>query len=55
MKKRRLYSKYYKDFSSFQSAILTCLYETQTVYKEELESLLTLRFQTFKESQVIAV
>lgn len=55
MKKRCLYSKYYKDFFSFQSAITTFLDETQTLYKDELDSLLTLRFQTFKESQIIAV
>lgn len=54
MKKKCLYSKYYKDFSSFQSAIITFLGDTQTIYKGELESLLTLRFQTFKESQIIA-
>jgi transposase len=54
MKKKCLYSKYYKDFSSFKSAITTFLDETQTIYKDELNSLLTLRFQTFKESQIIA-
>ena len=55
MKKKCLYSKYYKDFFSFKSAITTFLNETQTIYKDELDSLLTLRFQTFKESQIIAV
>jgi transposase len=55
MKKQCLYSKYYKDFPAFTSAIITCLNETQTIYKEELNSLLTLRFQTFTESQIIAV
>jgi transposase len=55
MKKKCLYSKYYKDFFSFQSAIADFLHETQTIYKDELDSLLTLRFQTFKESQIIAV
>lgn len=55
MKKKCLYSKYYKDFFSFKSAITTFLHETQTIYKDELDSLLTLRFQTFKESQIIAV
>ena len=55
MKKKCLYSKYYKDFFSFKSAITTFLNETHTLYKDELDSLLTLRFQTFKESQIIAV
>ena len=55
MKKKCLYSKYYKDFFSFKSAITTFLNDTQTLYKDELDSLLTLRFQTFKESQIIAV
>jgi len=55
MKKKCLYSKYYKDFFSFKSAITTFLNDTQTLYKDELDSLLTLHFQTFKESQIIAV
>jgi len=55
MKKKCLYSKYYQDFSSFKSAITSFLNETHTIYKDELDSLLTLRFQTFKESQIIAV
>lgn len=55
MKKKCLYAKYYKDFFSFKSAITTFLNETQTIYKDELASLLTLRFQTFKESQIITV
>lgn len=55
MKKKCLYSRYYKDFSSFKAAIITCLNETQTIYKEELDSLLTLRFQTLKESQILTV
>jgi len=54
MKKKCLYSKYYEDFTAFQAAISNFLNDTQTKYKKELNSLLTLRFQTFKESQVIA-
>ncbi len=53
-KKKCLYSKYYQDFSSFKEAIIDCMKKTQNEYKKELDSLLTLRFQTFKESQIIA-
>lgn len=49
VKKQCLYSKYYADHQSFQQAILECIEPAPSKYKEELKSLLTLRFQTFKE------
>jgi transposase len=53
VKKQCLYSKYYADSTSFQQAILTCIQQAPTTHKEELEQLLTLRFQTFQDVPVI--
>jgi transposase len=49
VKKTCLYSKYYADFESFKKAISDCLAHTHDLYKNELDSLLTLKFQTFKD------
>ena len=53
VKKKCLYSKYYSEFASFKAAISKVLIETHTTHKEELDSLLTLQFQTFRESQIV--
>ena len=53
VKKQCLYSKYYPDSLSFQQAILTCIQQASTTHKEELNRLLTLRFQTFAEVAII--
>jgi len=49
VKKHVLYSKYYPNFTDFKHAIMACLNQTTTTYKKELDSLLTLRFQTFRK------
>lgn len=49
VKKRCLYSIYYADFDAFSTAISTCLDHTHDTYKGELDSLLTLNFQTFED------
>ena len=54
VKKTCLYSTYYANFHDFKQAISACLAQTHTTYKKELDSLLTLKFQTFKESQIMA-
>jgi transposase len=54
-KKKCLYSTYYEDFDSFKTAIQDCLAQTDTTYKEELDSLLTLKFQSFKKYQIVTV
>ena len=54
VKKTCLYSTYYAHFHDFKQAISDCLAQTHTTYKKELDSLLTLKFQTFKESQIMA-
>lgn len=51
VKKEVLYSKYYDNFEDFKQAITNCLRETETKHKKALDSLLTLKFQTFHESQ----
>jgi transposase len=54
VKKECLYSQYYADFATFNAAIVQCLNETHTTHKEALDSLLTLRFQTFEKAQFMA-
>ena len=53
VKKQCLYSHYYSEFLSFRNAITACLQKTHSVYKPQLDSLLTLEFQTFKKSQFV--
>jgi transposase len=48
VKKKCLYSTYYADFNTFSKAISTCLDHTHDTYKAELDSLLTLNFQTLE-------
>ncbi|VAX37288.1 Mobile element protein, partial [hydrothermal vent metagenome] len=54
VKKQCLYSKYYSEFSSFKKAISDCLSKTHSTYKQDLDSLLTLNFQTFKKVQFVS-
>jgi transposase len=53
VKKQCLYSIYYADFNAFKEAISSCLNQCHTTHKRELESLLTLRFQSFKKVKVV--
>jgi transposase len=55
VKKKYLYAKYYEDFTQFSSAISEYLEDANVKYKEELDSLLTLRFQRFDKSQIMNV
>jgi transposase len=55
VKKKCLYSIYYANFKDFKQAISDCLTQTHTTYKKELDSLLTLRFQVIKKSNVVTV
>lgn len=50
VKKKVLYCRYYKDFGSFQAAIADCVHQAHITYRAELDSLLTLQFQTFKKA-----
>lgn len=55
VKKQCLYSRYYSEFRSFSDAIIGCLQKTHSTYKPQLDSLLTLEFQTFKKSQFVSL
>ena len=48
IKKKCLYSEYYETFIDFKQAIVDCIAQTDGIYKQELTSLLTLKFQTFE-------
>ena len=54
VKRQCLYSEYYSSFASFRCAIMGCLDELETKHKDELKSLLTLRFQTFEDLKMSA-
>ncbi len=55
VKKECLYSTYYSQFDLFKKAISDCLAQTHTTYKKELDSLLTLKFQSFKDVKKVQV
>jgi transposase len=55
VKKKCLYSKYYESFALFKSAIENVLENENEEYKEELDKLLTLNFQTFKNVKIMTV
>ena len=50
-----LYSKYYSEFDDFKTAIEDCLEKTGTDHKQRLESLLSLKFQSFNKVQISTV
>ena len=53
VKKKCLYSTYYENFDLFKKAISECIAHTHDTYKDELDSLLTLNFQTFKDVEKV--
>lgn len=53
VKKHCLYSRYYPDSATFQQAILSFIATAPSMYKTELESLLTLKFQTFQDVPIV--
>jgi transposase len=55
VKKKSLYSKYYSEFDTFKNAISDCLDQTHNTYKEELDSLLTLKFKSFKDVKKVQI
>lgn len=50
VKKKCLYTKYYENFDDFTKAIETSLEEVNTLHQAELESLLSLKFQSSHKS-----
>jgi transposase len=55
VKKKCLYSKYYSEFDTFKNAISDCLAHTHDTYKKDMDSLLTLNFQSFKKIEKVQV
>jgi len=55
VKKQCLYSKYYAKFDQFRQAITDCLTNIEEKHQDELNSLLTLNFQTFEKAQVVTL
>jgi len=53
VKKKCLYSTYYENFDLFKDAISECIAHTHDTHKDELDSLLTLNFQTFKDVEKV--
>jgi transposase len=54
-KKKCLYSKYYESFGCFKSAIENVIDHAHIKHKNELETLLTLKFQSFKNVNIMTV
>lgn len=52
VKKQCLYSQYYPKFAEFKQAITACL-TNLAEHQEELDTLLTLKFQTFEKAQIV--
>jgi transposase len=50
IKKDCLYCKYYETFTAFKDAITTCLYRSDKECKKQMNSLMTLKFQLFKNA-----
>lgn len=55
LKKKCLYARYYENFADFKKSISDFLAQPHISHKEEMNSLLTLRFQTFKKTHVMTV
>jgi len=55
VRKECLYSKYYQKFPDFKQVIDSCIRNANTIHKDELESLLTWNFQSFKNVEISAV
>jgi transposase len=58
VKKQCLASVYHATFAQFRAAINSCLMQTHTTHKTALDTLLTLRFQSFdefKKAQLVPV
>lgn len=54
VKKQALYGRYYRDFKAFQEGIEKTMRELQAEKKKKLESMMTLKFQTFENVSLMA-
>lgn len=48
VKKKALYNQYYAKYQQFHEAISNCLEQTGTSYKQDLDTLLVAKFQSFR-------
>ena len=55
VKNKCLYSKYYSDFGQFKTAITQCIQLAVSDHGEELESLLTWNFQSFRKVHILPI
>ncbi len=55
IKTQCLYSKYYPDFEQFTQAIQSCLDHSYLTHKQQLASLLTWNFQSFKKVKISTI
>ena len=55
VRKRCLYSTYYESFADFKGAIAQCLHNAHHEHREELETLLSWKFQSFDKVQISPV
>ena len=55
VRKECLYSRYYESFTDFKAAIEQCLQTAHQDHREELETLLAWKFQSFEKVQILAV
>jgi len=55
LKKKCLYNQFYSDFESFCETIDDCIEKGYNEYRVEIKTLMTLKFQTFENSQFLAV
>ena len=55
VKKKCLYSRYYENFTDFKKSISDFLVQPHITHKKEMNSLLTLRFQSFKKTHIMTV
>jgi transposase len=54
VKKEVLTCRYYGDFARFKAAIIECLEQVEGKHRDAIASLLTLKFQTFDNTQLLA-
>jgi transposase len=54
VKKQCLNNCYYETFDTFKSGIEACLNDIDKKFRPQITSLMTLRFQTFKNDQIMA-
>jgi len=52
VKKKTLYNQYYSHYDQFHKSISNCLDQTSSTYKQDLDTLLVAKFQSFKNATI---